>query len=294
MVAFKPSLALELIEAEHATTFAGVPTMFIAMAEHPDFDRRDLSTLKAVGSGGAPLASSVLHRLESNLGVPCINVFGQTEGLVATMTTPCDTFDRRANTVGRPLPHIEVRIVDPEARTLEAGQVGEVCVRSFSVMLGYDKLPEATAEAIDPNRWLHTGDLGNLDEFGYLRIEGRLRDMVIRGGENIYPAEVEAVLVSHPSVGDAAVVGVPDERWGEQLVAFIRPAPDCAPQVDELAELVRGKLAHFKVPAYWEVLDEYPMTSSGKVKKVELRQRWIKAQQAGKRRSESRARRQGE
>jgi fatty-acyl-CoA synthase len=210
VLAFDPALVLELIETEQAALSGGVPTMLIAMMEHPDLARRDLSSLRSVASGGAPVPADLVRRIEATLDVRFAIVFGQTECMaVATMTRLDDTPEDKAETVGVALPQIEVKVTDPSGEVVPPGTLGELCIRGFSVMNGYYDMPEATASAVDVDGWLHTGDLGTMDERGYCRIQGRLKDMIIRGGENIYPREIEAVLYEHPAVSDVAVAGVP-------------------------------------------------------------------------------------
>ena len=231
VLAFEPGLVLDLIESERAAALAGVPTVLIALTEEPGFDTRDLSSVRAALSGGALVAPDLVRRIEERLGVRFSIVYGQTESSpVITQGRVDDSFEDRATTVGRPLPQTEVRIVDPvSGETLPCGTVGELCTRGYLVMHGYYEMPDATDAAIDADGWLHTGDLASMDERGHCRIEGRLKDMIIRGGENIFPREIEQRLFIHPGVGDAAVVGIPDEKWGEQVCAFVRAAPDAAP-----------------------------------------------------------------
>jgi acyl-CoA synthetase (AMP-forming)/AMP-acid ligase II len=204
-------------------------------------------------------------------------VFAQTEASpVITQTSPRDRVEDRAHTLGRPLPQTQVKIVDSASgQTVAPGVIGELCTRGYHVMTGYFQAPEMTAAAIDADGWLHTGDLASMDERGYCRIAGRLKDMVIRGGENIYPREIEQVLFWHPAVADVAVVGVPDARWGEQVAAFVRPAPGQTPDPDELFAYCREHLASHKTPRYWTVLEEFPLTPSGKVQKFVLRERFL-------------------
>jgi len=275
-VAFEPGLALALCERERVTTMGGVPTMLIAMMEHPDFARRDLSALRSVGIGGAAVPAELVHRIEAALGIDLIVLFGQTEASCSiTKTRPDDSPTDKAETIGLPLPQTEVQIVDPETgRVVAPGVAGEICARGYGVMHGYHGNPEATAATIDAAGWLHTGDLGTMDTRGYCKIVGRIKDMIIRGGENIYPREIEEVLFAHSAVGDVAVVGVPDEKWGEQVVAFVRLAPGAAADAEELQMYVRERLARHKVPREWFFLDELPATASGKVQKFALRDRY--------------------
>jgi fatty-acyl-CoA synthase len=278
VLAFDPALVLELIETEQAALSGGVPTMLIAMMEHPDRARRDLSSLRSVGSGGAPVPADLVRRIEATLDVRFAIVFGQTECMaVATMTRLDDTPEDKAETVGLALPQIEVKVTDPlSGEVVPPGTLGELCIRGFSVMNGYYDMPEATASAIDGDRWLHTGDLGTMDERGYCKIQGRLKDMIIRGGENIYPREIEAVLYEHPAVSDVAVVGVPDQRWGEQVAAFVRLAEGASATPDQLSAHVRQRLAAYKAPRTWVFVDSFPLTGSGKIQKFVLRDQYTK------------------
>jgi fatty-acyl-CoA synthase len=277
---FDPALQLELIESEHSAVFGGVPTMLIGLLNHPDFAQTDLSSVRVALSGGAVVAPELVRRVETALGVPMCTIYAQTEASPAiTMTRTDDHQQDRAETLGRPLPRIEVRIVDPQDRTttLPLGAVGEICTRGYHVMSGYFDAPEETAATIDAEGWLHTGDLASMDSFGYLRIGGRLKEMIIRGGENIYPREIEQVLFAHPDVLDVAVVGVPDPVWGEQVAAVVRPVPGATPSEDELDAYARERLAPHKVPRVWSFVDELPLTGSGKVQKFLLRDRLVSA-----------------
>ncbi|MHB8670396.1 MAG: AMP-binding protein [Acidimicrobiales bacterium] len=282
LLAFDPGLVLELIETERAAVMGGVPTMLLAMLEHPDVSGRDLSSLRVVVSGGAPVPAEMVKRIQSGLGVEFSIVFGQTEcSAVATQTRLDDSAEDKAETVGQPLPQVEVKVIDvANGETVPPGTLGELCIRGFCVMRGYYDMPEATAAAIDPEGWLHTGDLGTMDERGYCRIQGRLKDMIIRGGENIYPREIEAVLHEHPAVADVAVVGVPDDRWGEQVAAFVRLGEGASATPAELSAFLRGRLAAYKAPRTWVFVDSFPLTGSGKVQKFVLREQFVKGQLA--------------
>jgi fatty-acyl-CoA synthase len=270
--AFDPALQLRLIEEERGQSMIGVPTMLIGILDAPEFEQANLSSLRRVVSGGAVVPADLVRRVERETPALVSIVFAQTESSpVITQTSPDDTAEDRAQTLGRPLPHTAVRIVSTRTGdTLPVGQTGELLTKSYSVMLGYHGDPAATAAAIDADGWLHTGDLAKMDERGYFIIDGRLREMIIRGGENIYPREIEAVLFGHPDVADAAVVGVPDERWGEQVAAFVRPAAGRAPEPAELFAYCRARLAPFKTPRFWAILDAFPLTGSGKVQKFRL------------------------
>src|SRR6266702_3123361 len=264
---FDPGWMLELIERYRGTVIGGVPTMLTALLAAATQAPRDLSSLRMALAGGATVPPELVRQVEAEFGVPFTLTFGQTESSCSiTMTRPSDTADDRAETLGRPLPQTEVKITDvATGATVPCGTVGEICTRGYLVMDGYLGDPEATAAAIDADGWLHTGDLGSMDERGYCRIAGRLKEMIIRGGENIYPREIEAVLASHPGVAEAVVVGVPDRFWGEVVGAVIRPAFDVAEA--ELAEHCRERLAAYKTPVRWLFTDGFPLTSTGKIRK---------------------------
>ncbi|HEX6021454.1 MAG TPA: AMP-binding protein [Solirubrobacter sp.] len=262
---FEPGMMLELIGRHRPACILGVPTMLIACLDHPRFNATDLSSVEVVITGGALVAPALVRRVEHAFDARVSIVFAQTEASpVITQTAPDDSEEDRATTVGRPLPHTDVKIVG-----------GELWTRGYHVMTGYFDDPEATAAAIDADGWLHTGDLATMDERGYCRIVGRLKEMIIRGGENIYPREIEQVLFDHQDVADVAVVGVPDETWGEQVAAFIRPAEGRTPDPDVLFAYCRERLAPHKTPRYWRFVDEFPLTPSGKVQKHMLRERFI-------------------
>ena len=283
VLAFDPALVLELIEAERGTVFGGVPTMMIAMLGHPDFERRDLSCLRAAMSGGAPVPAELVRRVEARLGVRFSIVFGTTEcSPLLTQVKPDDSAQDRAETLGTPLPQTEIKIADiATGGPVPVGQVGELCARGYLVMRGYHDASEATAAAIDAEGWYHTGDLASLDGRGYLRIEGRIKDMIIRGGENIYPREIEDALFDHPAVAEAVVIGVPDQTWGEVVAAFVRPVPgQPRPAPEELRAHCRERLAPYKTPEHWVFVDAFPMTPSGKIQKYKLRESFTPDQPA--------------
>lgn len=275
---FEPELVLDMCESERVTTMGGVPTVLIAMMEHGGFAERDLSSLKTVGGGGASVPATLIKHIEETMNVDFTVLFGQSEASCSiTKTRPDDSAKNKAETVGLPLPQTEVQIVDVQTGdVVETGTTGELCTRGYAVMLGYHDMPEATAAAIDAQGWLHTGDLATMDGYGYCRIVGRIKDMIIRGGENIYPQEIEEVLFAHPGVAEVAVVGVPDEKWGEQVVAFIRRAADSEIDSDALHEYVREHLAPYKTPKEWRFVDALPVTTSGKVQKFVLRDQFVK------------------
>jgi fatty-acyl-CoA synthase len=274
--AFDPGQLLEMIEREKATHLLGVPTMLIAMMQHPDFAKRDLSSLRAVVSGGAAVPAELVREIEAKLGVRFSIIFGQTEcSPVMTMTRLDDSPEDKAGSLGQPLPSTDAKVVDAATgATVPVGATGEICTRGYHVMHGYFENPEATARAIDTEGWLHTGDLGSMDDRGYFHIRGRLKEMVIRGGENLFPVEIENVLHEHAEVADVAVVGVPDPKMGEELAAFIRCAGREPPGIEVLRAHVRKHLAAQKTPRYWYFVNEFPLTGSGKVQKFRLREMW--------------------
>jgi fatty-acyl-CoA synthase len=281
VLAFDPALMLELCESERSSVFAGVPTMMIAMLAHPDMEKRDLSSLRVAVSGGSPVPADLVRQVEERLRVTFSIVFGTTEcSPLVTQVKPDAPAQQRAETLGTPLPQTEVKIADiGTGEPVPPSQVGELCARGYLVMRGYHDGPDATAEAIDTDGWYHTGDLASMDTDGCLRIEGRVKDMIIRGGENIYPREIEDVLFAHPSVAEASVVGVPDPTWGEVVAAFLRPVPgQPQPPVDELRAYCREHLAPYKTPLHWIFVDEFPLTPSGKIQKFKLREQFAPEQ----------------
>ncbi|WP_280478373.1 AMP-binding protein [Nocardia cyriacigeorgica] len=273
---FQPAATLAAVEAERCTSLYGVPTMFIDMLAQLEDSAADLSTLRTGIMAGSPCPVEVMKRVIDRMGMSEVCIcYGMTEtSPVSTQTRRDDSIDRRTATVGRVGPHLEIKIVDPvTGRTVPRGEPGELCTRGYSVMLGYWNEPERTAEAIDAARWMHTGDIGVMDEDGYVAVTGRIKDMVIRGGENIYPREIEEFLYTHPDILDAQVIGVPDPKYGEELMAWVRLREGAAPlDADALRVFCAGKLAHFKVPRYVHVVDEFPMTVTGKVRKAEMRE----------------------
>ncbi|MDY7103719.1 MAG: AMP-binding protein [Actinomycetota bacterium] len=277
---FDPALVLELCESERGTVLFGVPTMLIAVLEHPDVATRDLSALEKVISGGATVPAELVRRIESILGVRFTIVYGQTEASPVMTQVPLDaSAEDKAETIGVAHPCQEIAILSPETgEPVPFGEIGEICGRGYNVMLEYFEMPERTAETIDADRWLHTGDLGTMDDRGYLRIEGRLKDMIIRGGENIYPREIEELLFTHPDVADVAVVGVPDDRWGEEVAAVVRRLPGTEIDETALRSFVRDRLAAYKAPRRWAFVDELPLTPSGKIQKYVLREQLEKGE----------------
>jgi fatty-acyl-CoA synthase len=248
--------------------------MLVSMLEHPSFAAADLSSLRNLSSGGSRVPAALVRTFEERLGATFTIVFGQTEcSPVASMTYPRDTIADKAGTIGPPMPNVEVKVVDPvTGEPLPVGEIGEFCTRGYHVMRGYFENPVATAAAVDADGWLHTGDLCAMDDRGYCTIEGRLKDMIIRGGENISPREVEELLFAHPTVADVAVVGLPDDKWGEEVAAFVRPAPGQHIDKNELLAYVRQHLAHHKAPRHWFELAAFPLTGSGKIQKYKLRE----------------------
>ena len=274
---FDPELTMDAIEQERCTAVYGVPTMFIAMQSSASFAGRDFSSLRTGCMAGSLCPVDAMRHCIDDMNMTEVSIaYGMTEtSPVSTQTRVDDDLDRRTSTVGRAHPHVEVKVVDPATgETVERGEAGEFCTRGYSVMLGYWNDPEKTAEAVDADGWMHTGDLAVMREDGYCNIVGRIKDMVIRGGENIYPSEIEAFLYNHPDVEDVSVIGVPDEKYGEELAAWVRMRPGAEPlDADAVREFATGKIAHYKIPRYVLVVDEFPMTVTGKIRKVEMRER---------------------
>ncbi|WP_069839372.1 AMP-binding protein [Bacillus sp. F56] len=275
---FDPVTVLKTVEKEKCTALHGVPTMFIAELHHPDFDAYDLSTLRTGIMAGSPCPSEVMKAVIERMGMKDITIaYGQTEASpVITQTRANDSFIRRVETTGRALPHTEVKIVEPgTCQEVQRGVQGELCTRGYHVMKGYYKDKEATRKAINHDGWLFTGDLAVMDEDGYCRITGRLKDMLIRGGENIYPREIEEFLYRHPAVLDVQVVGVPDAKFGEEAAAWIKLKDGKSVSSDELKAYCKGKIARHKIPRYVIFTNDYPMTASGKIQKYKLREKTI-------------------
>ena len=272
--AFDPVLTLQAVQSERCTSLYGVPTMFIAEWALADIDDYDLSTVRTGIMAGAPCPAEMMKKLIA-AGIDEMTIcYGMTEtSPVSTQTRPDDTFERKVGTVGRVGPHLQVAVVDPTTREpVQRGQSGEFATRGYSVMLGYWEQPDKTEESIVEG-WMMTGDLAVMDESGYVEITGRIKDMVIRGGENVYPREIEEFLYTHPDVLDAQVIGVPDEKYGEELCAWIRMREGTTPlTVQSLREFATGKLAHYKIPRYVQIVEDFPMTVTGKVRKVEMRE----------------------
>jgi fatty-acyl-CoA synthase len=276
---FDPRLTLQAIQDERCTGVYGVPTMFIAMQNVPDFSGYDLSSLRTGIMAGAPCPIEVMKRCVTDMHMSEVSIaYGMTEtSPVSTQTRADDNLERRIETIGRVHPNVEIKIIDPATGdTVPRGEPGELCTRGYSVMLGYWDDPEMTAEAVDSEGWMHTGDLVSMREDGYCVVVGRIKDMVIRGGENVYPREVEEFLYTHPDIEDVQVVGVPDAKYGEELCAWIRMRPGAEPlDAERVRQFAAGRLAHFKIPRYVLIVDEFPITVTGKVRKVEMRERSI-------------------
>jgi len=276
--AFDPLATLEAVEAERCTSLYGVPTMFIAALDEPRFGEFDLTSLRTGVMAGAPCPVEVMKTVRTAMHMPEVTIAcGMTEtSPVSTQTAVDDALEKRVSTVGRVHPHVEIKIVDSETgNTVPRGTPGEQCTRGYGVMLGYWDDPEATARAVDDEGWMPTGDLATMDADGYVKIVGRIKDMVIRGGENIYPREIEEFLIGLPEVSDAYVIGVPSERYGEELMAWVKPANGSDPTGAKLAAACRGRIATYKIPRYWKLVDSFPMTVSGKVQKFRMREQSI-------------------
>ncbi|MEK7414263.1 MAG: AMP-binding protein, partial [Planctomycetota bacterium] len=270
---FDPLAVLKAVEQERCTALYGVPTMFIALLRHPEFDLFDLSSLRTGIMAGAPCPISVMREVIDRMHMAGVTIaYGMTEtSPVSFQSDMDDPLELRVSTVGRIQPHLEVKLVDTEGATVMRGEPGELCTRGYSVMLGYWDDTAKTAEAIDADGWLHTGDLATIDDAGYCRIVGRIKDMVIRGGENIYPREVEEFLLTHQDIIDAQVVGVADAKYGEELCAWIIVRADASQNEQAVRDWCRARIAHFKVPRYVRIVQEFPMTVTGKVQKFAIR-----------------------
>ena len=274
--AYSPLKVMQALESEKCTACHGVPTMFIAMLEHPEFNKFDFSHMRTGIMAGSPCPVAVMQQVVDKMNMKEITiVYGLTEASPGcTMTTTKDSLDLRVNTVGKAFPFVECKVVDPETgKEMPYGETGEFIARGYNIMKGYYKMPEATAQVIDKDGWLHSGDLAAMDETGYFKITGRLKDMIIRGGENIYPKEIEEFLYTHPAVQDVQVIGIPSKDYGEEVMAYIVLKKDAsAVTEDELKEFVRGHIARHKVPKHIRFIDQFPMTASGKIQKYKLRE----------------------
>ncbi|NCG36203.1 MAG: AMP-binding protein [Actinobacteria bacterium] len=275
---FDPAAVLDTVEAERCTSLYGVPTMFVAEIGHESLAAKDFSALRTGIMAGSPCPIEVMRKVIDQMNMSDVTIaYGMTEtSPVSTQTSTTDSVEHRVTTVGRVLPHVESKLVDPDTgETVERGGEGEYCTRGFHVMLGYWNDPDKTAEAIDADGWMHSGDLATMDEDGYVNIVGRIKDMIIRGGENVYPREIEEFLYTHPCVVDAQVIGVPDEKYGEEIMAWVQLAEGMDLADDELKDFCCGKIAHFKIPRYIHFVNDFPMTVTGKVRKVEMREKSI-------------------
>ncbi|MGD9980897.1 MAG: class I adenylate-forming enzyme family protein [Hyphomonadaceae bacterium] len=281
---FDPAPIVRAIERERCEFVFGVPTMIVALIDEVQRSGRNVSSVKRLMSGGAMVAPELCRKAREVFGAPIQIVYGQTES--SPVITGCwndDTLKDLTETIGQPQPHVEVSIRDPQTNVVAPiGEQGEICCRGYLVMKGYNDNPEATAKAIDPDGWLHTGDLGRMDARGYLKITGRVKDMIIRGGENLFPAEIENVMLEHPAVTEVAVVGIPDEKWGEQVACFMRSARGDKPVSAELKAFIRDRLSPQKTPAFWIWVDDWPLTGSGKIQKFKLREAFERGEFEGR------------
>ncbi|MBT8253341.1 MAG: AMP-binding protein, partial [Bacteroidia bacterium] len=276
---YDPLAVLETVEAEKGTVLYGVPTMFIAELEHPDFDKFDLSSLRTGVMAGSPCPIEVMKKVQSVMHMTDVQVgYGMTEtSPVVTQTKIGTPLDKQVATVGQIHPHVEIKIIDPETGLIvPLGERGELCMRGYSVMLGYWNDEEQTRQAIDRTGWMHSEDLATMDEEGYIKIVGRIKDMIIRGGENIYPKEIEEFLFTHPKIVQVQVIGVPDIKYGEVVMAWIQFKEGEQASEDELRTFCKGNIAHFKIPTYFKFTDSFPMTVTRKIRKVEMREISIK------------------
>jgi fatty-acyl-CoA synthase len=272
---FDPLATMQAVQGERCTSLYGVPTMFIAELGHPEFSTFDFSSLRTGIMAGSPCPVEVMKRVQSEMSMPEVTIcYGMTEtSPVSTQSTTDDPLAKRVATVGRIHPHVEIKVVDPATGgVVPRGRTGELCSRGYIVMLGYWNDEAATRQAIDAGRWMHTGDLATMDDEGYLNIVGRIKDMIIRGGENVYPREVEEFLYTHPGVADVQVIGVPSERYGEEVMAWVLPREGAALTGDDLTAFCRGRIATFKIPSYWKFVAGFPMTVTGKVQKFRMRE----------------------
>jgi fatty-acyl-CoA synthase len=272
---YEPLAVMETVQAERCTALYGVPTMFIGELDHPHFSEFDFSSLRTGIMAGSPCPVEVMRKVQSQMHMPEVTIcYGMTETApVSTQSATDDPLDKRVATVGRIHPHVEIKIVDPvNNEIVPRGQSGELCTRGYSIMLGYWNNPQATAQAIDAARWMHTGDLATMDDEGYVNIVGRIKDMIIRGGENIYPREIEEFLYGHPDVSDVQVIGVPSERYGEEVMAWVKLREGATASEEALVAFCRGRIATYKIPRYWKFVDGFPMTVTGKIQKFKMRE----------------------
>jgi fatty-acyl-CoA synthase len=276
--AFDPLATLQAIEAERCTAVHGVPTMFIAELNHEQFDQFDLSTLRTGIMAGSPCPIEVMRQVRSRMHMEEVAIaYGMTEtSPVSFQSRANDPIEKRVSTVGRIMPHLECKIIDPgTGAVVPRGTPGELCTRGYSVMLGYWNNPEATATAIDPARWMHTGDLATMDAGNYVNIVGRIKDMIIRGGENVYPREIEEFLYTHPAVADVQIIGLPSRAYGEEIMAWVKLKPGAEATEEEIQNFCRGRISHYKIPRYVKFVDNFPMTVTGKIQKFLMRRQSI-------------------
>ena len=272
---FEPLKVLKAVEKEHCTSLYGVPTMFIAELQLPEFDQFNLSSLRTGVMAGSPCPVEVMKKVQSLMHMKDVQIcYGMTEtSPVSTQTSAETPFEKQVGTVGTVQDHLEIKIIDPETGAVqERNQPGELCTRGYAVMLGYWNNAKATTEAVDPARWMHTGDLATMDDEGYVNIVGRIKDMILRGGENIYPREIEEFLYTHEAIADVQVIGVPSEKYGEEVMAWVKIKSDCSVSANELINFCSKQIAHYKIPKYWKFTDGFPMTVTGKIRKVEMRE----------------------
>jgi len=274
---FEPLAVLRAVRSEQVTALHGVPTMFIAELGHPDFDTIDLSTLRTGIMAGSPCPIEVMRKVIDRMNMSEVGIaYGMTEtSPVSFQTAKDDPLERRVSTVGRVQPHLEVKVIDAHGNTVPRGYPGELCTRGYSVMIGYWNDAEKTAEAVDEEGWMHTGDLATIDDEGYCNIVGRIKDMVIRGGENVYPREIEEYLFRNPKIEDVQVIGVPDQKYGEEICAWVKLRTGQAATEQEIIDFCKGQIAHFKIPRYVRFVDGFPMTVTGKIQKFEMRKTMI-------------------
>jgi fatty-acyl-CoA synthase len=272
---FEPLKVLEAVEKEHCTSLYGVPTMFIAELQLPEFCRFNLSSLRTGVMAGSPCPVEVMKKVQSDMHMKDVQIcYGMTETSPVSTQTSADTpFEKQVGTVGTVQDHLEIKIIDPETgATQERNTPGELCTRGYSVMLGYWNNAKATAETIDQARWMHTGDLATMDYEGYVNIVGRIKDMILRGGENIYPREIEEFLYTHEAIADVQVIGIPSEKYGEEVMAWVKLKNECTVTENDLLDFCSEQIAHYKIPKYWKFVDGFPMTVTGKIRKVEMRE----------------------
>lgn len=280
MSVFDPHAAIEVIARERAAMIFGVPTMLVAMLEIAEKSGKDFSCVRSIMSGGSMVAPELVNRSRKVFGVPVQIIYGQTEaspGITSTWET--DSNEDLCNTIGQPYPHMDVAILEPgSTQVMPLGEQGEICCRGYNVMSEYNDNPEATADTIDQENWLRTGDLGRMDARGYVKITGRVKEMIIRGGENLFPAEIENALLEHPDISEICVVGIPDDKWGEQVACFMRGRPGARPEASELKAFIRERLSPQKTPTFWIWVDEWPLTGSGKIQRFVLRDQFVAGQ----------------